>query len=126
MAMSSKILVIDDDAMVNAMIVEQLELAGYAVLSASNGLDGLLVAQKESPDLVITDIIMTRGDGLSVLRTLRQNHPDLPVLVISGGDCTFAVGHLLRVARFEGADRILAKPFSHQELLQTVHDLLSS
>lgn len=122
---SSKVLVIDDDVMVNAMIVEHLQVAGYTVVSASNGYEGLSMVQREKPDLVITDIIMTRIDGLSVLRTLRQSHPDLPTLVISGGDRAFAVTHLLRVAHFEGADRILAKPFTHQELLESVHDLLS-
>ncbi len=69
--MKKKILIIEDDAMIRSMYQTKLEQEGYIVMLADNGGQGLEMALKEKPDLVILDVIMPQMDGFSVLREMR-------------------------------------------------------
>ncbi|WP_051249777.1 sensor histidine kinase [Maridesulfovibrio zosterae] len=81
---STKILTIDDDESVRISIAHYLEDSGYEVLQASNGSEGLNIFRKEEPEVVLLDLRMPEMDGLAVLKTLGQEAPQTPVIVVSG------------------------------------------
>jgi DNA-binding response OmpR family regulator len=85
--------------------------------------EGLRLWREHGAAAVILDIHMPRADGIETLVQLRALAPDLPVIVISGGDQTRALG-LLGDARLLGATRTLAKPFSLSELTAAVNGVL--
>ena len=125
MSTPTDILVIEDDPIMREALAEWLETAGYAVRTAADGSAGLAAVGSAAPALVVTDIHMPGLGGAAVIRELRQRHPGIPVIAISG---LFDSGHGMDAdaAIALGAARALAKPFKRRELLQTVTDLLGS
>ena len=102
-----RILVIDDDPELVELIAEYFVGAGYEVLAAHAGADGLVLAEQKRPDVVLLDIRMKGMTGVQVLQQLRLRAPDLPVVMISGaGDLQLARSCLTR-----GAFDYVAKPF---------------
>ena len=84
-----RILVIDDDAAVCVVICDALRDCGYRVLCAANGELGLESIRLDgAPDLVITDIVMPRKEGLETIRELRTVHPGIKIIAMSGGGGT--------------------------------------
>jgi DNA-binding response OmpR family regulator len=119
----AKILVIDDEPGVRRFLARALAREGHEVVLASDGHEGLTVARKESPDLVITDIFMPEREGLDTIMELRRWRPDLRIMAISGGG-HFATGDYLRVARDMGAAITLSKPIDVRTLREAVAALL--
>jgi len=117
----SRILVVDDDADIRDGMRVLLEQAGYHVLVASDGQEGLEVAHSAKPDLIITDISMPRMDGLALLAELRRDVPvgPPPVIVCSAFD------GVARQALPLGAACVLPKPFEAEALLRLVDNLLA-
>src|SRR5213079_2648800 len=100
----SRILVIDDEAAIRDSLRMTLEYEGYEVLAAATGQEGLAVAERDAPDLVLLDVKM---DGIEVLERLRNMNEALPIVMISGhGTTTTAVEATKR-----GAVNFLDKPF---------------
>jgi len=86
--MTKKILIIEDEKILSEMYTEKFQQAGFLVVSAPEAEDGLEVAKKEKPDLIILDILLPKGDGISFLQKMREE-PDLsmtPVVVFSNFD----------------------------------------
>lgn len=110
---SRKLLIIDDDAPVRQSIVAYLEDSGFEVLEAADGPSGLAAFREASPELVITDLRMPGLDGLQVLKTIHEESPDLPVIVISGAGVMGDVVSALRL----GASDYLIKPIVDMEML---------
>jgi two-component system chemotaxis response regulator CheY len=81
----TKILVIDDDAIVRMTVEHILRDAGYEVLTAENGLRGMAVFCSQQPDLVITDILMPEQEGIQTIAEMRKAKPDAKIIAISGG-----------------------------------------
>lgn len=105
------VLMIDDDANLTRLLTESLEGAGYRVLSAANGLDGLRALYDGRPDLVILDVMMPRMDGWDTLKRIREMS-DVPVIVLTARDAEQE-----RLRGFElGADDYVTKPFSLAEM----------
>jgi two-component system cell cycle sensor histidine kinase/response regulator CckA len=125
MTTTTDILVIEDDAIMREALAEWLAAAGYAVRTAEDGSVGLAAVRSAAPALVVTDIHMPGTSGAIVIAELKQHHPEIPVIAISG---LFNSGHGLDAdaAIALGAARALAKPFKRGELLQSVSDLLRS
>ena len=96
---------------------------GHTVIEASNGVEGLKKFPAEGVDLVITDMVMPEKEGIEVITELRKRHPQLKIIAISGGG-RIGPGDYLRIAKFLGAAKILAKPFSSLELMLAVDALL--
>jgi len=114
----AKILLIDDDPHVRGVLRDALSIEGHTVLEADNGREGIAVARSESPDLIISDVIMEGLDGFTTLQTVREDPKTaaIPLIIITGaGD---AAG--MRRAMALGANDYLEKPFSVKELLETV------
>ena len=113
----ARILIIDDDPDLRAVLAQMLRLAGYEVALAANGREGLEQALKQPADLVLTDIYMPEQEGLETILELRRRFPQLPVLAMSG---RAAAGTMLGIAQRLGAIAVLQKPFSSDELLTVV------
>jgi two-component system phosphate regulon response regulator PhoB len=120
--MSHRILVVDDEPDITALVAYHLARSGYRVSTAGNGQDALKAAREERPDIVVLDLMLPGVSGYEVLRELRQRRE------------TADVGVILLTARREEADRVkgltlgaddyLTKPFSPQELTLRVAALL--
>lgn len=111
------ILIIDDDVLMRSLCKEMLERAGYDVMVACNGHEGLQLFRQTSIDLVITDVFMPVRDGLEVIMTLRREKPTTPIIAFTGN----AVGRdFLNAAKHLGARCTIAKPFSATDLIQAV------
>jgi len=83
--MKQKVLIIEDDGFLASIYAQKLELEGYEVAFATNGEDGLKLAQKDHPDLVLLDLLMPKMDGFEVLEKLKADAAtrDIKVLVLS-------------------------------------------
>ncbi|MBI5200140.1 MAG: response regulator [Elusimicrobia bacterium] len=120
--MAKKILVVDDDAELVEFVVDVLKKAGYATYAAYQGQEGLDVARKERPDLVLLDLAMPVMHGFQVCRELRsdENLKNVRIITLSGK--SYAVD--LKTAKAEGADHTLVKPVSGPQLLDIVERVL--
>jgi DNA-binding response OmpR family regulator len=119
----ARILIIDDETALRDVLARLFEREGHEVSTAGDGVEGLQIWREQGAAVVILDIHMPRSDGIETLVQLRALAPALPVIVISGGDQTRALG-LLGGARLLGATRTLAKPFSLSELTAAVNGVL--
>ncbi len=111
-----RILLIEDEEMLVASLVDGLRTAGIETLHARTGRDGLALAVKESLDLMILDIGLPDQEGFTVLRRLRAAGSDLPVIILTAR--TSAEDTVRGLER--GADDYMAKPFSFEELLARI------
>ena len=111
------ILIIDDEEPIRALLRTTLEAAGYEVVEAANGRQGLQLYRHRPTDLVITDIVMPELNGLDMLLELTREFLHAKVIAISGagGD-----QNVLDVAKLFGARQTFQKPFSVSQLLQAV------
>ena len=118
--MADRILVVDDDQKILAMMRRGLIFAGYEVELAETGEQALDKTLGELPDLVIIDVMLPGIDGLEVCRRLRTAEPRLPILLLTARDRVPD-----RVAGLDaGADDYLVKPFAFDELLARIRALL--
>lgn len=116
----SKILIIEDDFMIAESTQTLLKYQGFDVDWVNNGIDGLKKIQHEEVDVVLLDLGLPMMDGMQVLKQIRQNHPILPVLIISARDQLQQRVDGLN----QGADDYLVKPYEFDELLARIHVLL--
>ncbi|MEX2175916.1 MAG: response regulator [Pirellulaceae bacterium] len=117
----SKILVIEDDRSLAEVLTYNLKQAGYEVLTASDGQDGLLQAQIKSPDIVLLDLMLPVIDGLDVCRRLRADASTREMLIVmltaKAEESDELIGFSL------GADDYVTKPFSVKVLLERIKAL---
>ena len=115
-----RVLVVDDDPQLREALSRALELDGYDVTTASNGVKALDAISSERPDVMVLDVMMPYVGGLDVCRALRDRKDRLPILVLTARD---EVGD--RVAGLDaGADDYLTKPFALEELRARLRALL--
>jgi two-component system response regulator MprA len=114
------VLVVDDDPQLREALTRALELDGYDVDTASNGVKALEAVGQSRPDVMVLDVMMPYVGGLDVCRTLRSKHDRLPILVLTARD---EVGDRV-VGLDAGADDYLTKPFALEELRARLRALL--
>jgi CheY-like chemotaxis protein len=119
------ILLVDDDESFRNMLHKTLERAGYQVEDAPNGQAALEVYQQRPSDLIITDLVMPEREGLETILELRRLYPSVKIIAMSGGGRINAKNDLI-MAKKLGAKQTLAKPFSHQEILDVVAQVLQA
>ena len=119
----ANILLIDDMAGVRRTVSAVLKRAGHTVTEANDGGAGLQLLRSDRFDLVITDMLMPKHDGMEVLLFLEQQPNPPKVLAISGGGSQVSADEAFLLARSK-ADATLAKPFDNSELLAVVDKLL--
>jgi CheY-like chemotaxis protein len=105
------------------MLGRTLTHFGHVVIEARNGKEGLDRFHATGADLVITDIVMPEKEGFEVLIELRKAQPPVKVIAMSGGGRQNPAD-VLRIARHLGAAKVLGKPFSNEELMNAIDDLL--
>ena len=114
------ILVIEDDLDVLSMIIKHLKYLGYEVIAAADGMEGLKKLDSGGYDLVITDIVMPYVSGVGVVTALKEKHPDIPIIAITG------YGKEPEAAAMEKkADLVLAKPVKMSILKDFINQLLT-
>lgn len=121
----ANILVIDDDELLLYTVSEMLEEEGHTVSVACDGDAGLILLQDGCFDLVITDIIMPKKEGIETIHEISELYPGLPIVAISGGSRMGRLDSYLPTAKALGASRTLAKPFRLEELLAIVRETLA-
>jgi DNA-binding response OmpR family regulator len=120
---NKKILVIDDEAVLQMGIVIRLKAAGFEVLTASDGLEGLEKARKEEPDLILLDLMLPKMDGYKVCRMLKfdEKYKNIPIIMLTAKaqDIDKSMGGEA------GVNAYITKPFDHRELLDKIKELLN-
>ena len=122
MEQKKKILIVDDERDIVKALMIRLQGAGYEVVTAFDGAQGVFMAHKEKPDLIILDIRMPAGDGFSVAQRLkRSTHTfTIPVIFLTGSPETNAE----EKARALGARFYIKKPYDPEELLDAIRRAL--
>ncbi|MEO6994851.1 MAG: response regulator [Lacunisphaera sp.] len=115
-AAQKHILVIDDDDMVRTFIRKALEMSGYTVSLANNGYEAMVIFRQSKLDGIITDLLMPERDGIETILEIRRHAPEIPIVAISGGFNSMSSVYL-KTAEHLGADAVLSKPFSVEQLL---------
>ncbi len=120
-----RILVIDDDDQMRVLLRQVMEWAGYEVMEAEDGREGMQKHRRQPADLVITDLIMPEQEGLETISLLRKEYPQTKIIAISGGGRIGPEAYL-PAAQELGADRVFSKPFDVRELAGAVKELLDN
>jgi DNA-binding response OmpR family regulator len=117
------ILIVEDNRELREMLKESLIRKRFTVQEAENGKDAIIHFKPGVTDLVVTDLIMPEEDGLKVIMTLREIKPSIKVIAISGGGKAGPASYL-NMAKALGADAIYYKPFSVNEMIGKIEELL--
>ena len=120
MANMPTILVVDDDDIIRTMLIDILESAGYQVVSASDGEEAIDLFRKKPADLVLTDLVMPNREGLETIIELTGLDPGIKIIAMTG----VVRPEILKAAKLLGAKRVLCKPFSIEEILDAVSEVL--
>ena len=119
--MRKRVLLVDDSPLALKMSKAQLEEAGYEVLTAKDGQEGLDLARKEVPDVILLDLMLPKLDGYKVCRMLKfdKAFENIPVVIFSakGSDAD------KKLAEQVGADAYMVKPFDLKLFTETIRKL---
>ncbi|MCK5034213.1 MAG: sigma-54-dependent Fis family transcriptional regulator, partial [Calditrichia bacterium] len=118
---NEKILVVDDSVETVEVLKRNLQEEGYVVFSAYNVIDAIKVLESSPIDLVMTDLKMPKVSGLDLIRHVRENYKDTEVMMITG----YATINGAVEAIKTGAEEYLTKPFTDEELLNSVKRILN-
>ena len=117
MSRSGRVLVVDDDEMVRRLVRTVLEADDYNVVDARSGAEALDLLQRDTPDVVILDVMMPGLDGVEVCRNI--DHSQVKVVMLTARDDPI----LEQQCKEAGADAFLTKPFSSIHLLDVIEEL---
>jgi DNA-binding response OmpR family regulator len=118
-----RVLLVDDDPEIIESMRTVLESKGYEILVARDGNQGLLMAERENPDLVVLDMMMPKRSGFLVLERLRRSHPvPMRVIMITANEGSRHKAY----AEMLGVDDYIRKPFAMDRLLDSVQRLLGA
>ena len=118
--MKPRILVIDDESAIRDSLKMILEYEGYEVAGAATGQDGLVLVERDPPDLVLLDIKMAGMDGIDVLQRLKAGHETVPVIMISGHATVSTAVEATKLGAFD----FIEKPLSTERVLVSVRNAL--
>ncbi|MFY3792144.1 winged helix-turn-helix domain-containing protein [Ureibacillus sp. MALMAid1270] len=118
--MSKVILVVEDEISIATLLKYNLEKAGYEVLLAHDGKEGLDLALEKSPDLMLLDLMLPTMDGMEICKEIRSKKINIPIIMLTARDDEFD-----KVLGLElGADDYMTKPFSPREVIARVKAVL--
>ena len=120
--MSKRVLVVEDEEDIRRLVLIKLKGAGYVVVTANDGEEGLAAAVRDKPDLLVSDVMMPKKDGYTMVREVREAlGPEAPAIIMltaRGQDTDVATG------LDSGADDYIVKPFAPRELIARVNAVL--
>ncbi len=119
----ARILIVDDDEPIRKTLRRMLEPAGYDVVEAADGREGVELYKGDSVDLVLMDLIMPEKEGIQAATELRHYDPEVKIIAISGG-WRINNREVLKVAHKFGIEHALPKPIRVGELLALVNEVL--
>ena len=119
----NRILVVDDDKSIRILYTRVLSTKGFEVKTAENGREAVNLLLTFHPDLIILDLVMPEQEGIETLLQLHSQHPEIPVVAISGA---LGANEYLHVANLLGARQTLPKPIKPEQLLKTVETVLKN
>src|SRR3954470_17113364 len=113
-ASNATILVVEDDSAIRATLIDILELNDYAVLTAANGTDGLALAQRKRPDVILTDVAMPGLNGFDLITALHDDERTraIPIIIVSAS----VEPERMRQCMDLGAEDFIVKPFTEQQI----------
>jgi DNA-binding NtrC family response regulator len=114
-----KILLVDDNDTLRGALGMKLEELGYEVMQADNGKVALELQQRQPVDVLLTDMIMPEREGLEIIQEFKRSYPEVVTIAMSAGG-RLSAKDILKAARQLGASYTLAKPFTPDELAETV------
>ena len=122
--MPKKVLVVDDEEDIAFSIARRLSAAGYEVICAEDGVEGLRRAQTENPDLIILDLMLPKMDGFKVCRLLKfdERYKRIPIIMLSARSQQDDIA----LGRETGAEYYMTKPFDSGELLEKIKELIEA
>jgi len=113
------ILVVDDNQMMRKLIRNLFHGEEYEIMEATNGMEGLDFVKQNPIDLIITDIVMPKMEGIELIMNIRRDFPKIKIIAISGGK-----PYYLYMAKKLGIDGIFTKPLNHHAFLQAVKKVI--
>jgi len=119
----AKILLVEDDDLVRDMLAQVMQRASHEVESAANGEEASELLKKIEPDIMVTDIIMPRKSGITLISEVKNRHPNMEIIAISGGGRLDPMGYL-DLSESLGAAVSFEKPIDNAALLMAI-DLLT-
>lgn len=119
------ILLVEDDPLVSDMLKQILQRASHDVIIANNGDEATELLKKMMPDILITDIIMPKKSGITLITEIKNRHPGLEIIAISGGGRLDPSGYL-DLSESLGASVSFEKPIDNSSLLMAIDLLLHS
>jgi len=110
--MADRVLVVDDEQSLRKVLAATLQREGYEVQVAADGQEALLALDRDGADVVVTDLVMPKMDGLSLLRKVVARHPDVPVIVVTAHGRVDSAVEAMKAGAFD----FVTKPFENAEL----------
>ncbi len=120
--MKPMVLFVDDDEMMRELVSYQLSDAGYNVLTAEDGKEGLKFFRHYKPQMVISDINMPEMDGIQLLKMIREISKETKIIIVSASDSFETAVKVMKM----GACDYLEKPFSLEVLVNSVEEILNN
>jgi DNA-binding response OmpR family regulator len=119
-----RILLVDDEPSITKTVGKRLEIAGYEVLIAMDGEDGLTKAQLGNPDVIILDLMMPKKSGFEVCAALKQDpkHKHIPIIIFTGKGMDMDE----KLCREIGANAYVSKPHDAKTLIEVIEALLGA
>lgn len=121
----ARILLVDDNAELLAIMTLSLQEENHVTTLAANGREAMALIASQPFDLIITDLVMPEKEGLEIISEIRKKHPGLKVIAMSGGGSSFDGRQMLRIAQKLGASQTLEKPFTKTALIAVVDAALN-
>ena len=119
--MKKNVLLVEDDPALR-MVMREVLKDEFDIAEADNGADGIDIGLSQKNDLIILDYHLPKKDGLEVIEAIRAQHPNVPVIVLTGYLNAESEAQFNR----HGANKIFPKPFNYRALLETVRDLIAA
>jgi len=119
------VLIIDDEEMIRNVLTKMLSREGISTRCAEDGSEAIELLEENEFDLIISDLIMPKKEGLEVVMYLKKHNINIPLIVMSGGARLGTEDLYLTMAKRHGAKYTFQKPFDHKTFLTAVKDCLN-
>lgn len=119
------ILLVEDELLLREGVQETLEVHGYAVIGAGDGIEALEWLEQTTVSLIITDLVMPNMNGAEFIEKVREKHPNLPIILASGSTNTVRTRLGIESIDVLGATASITKPFKSKDLVLLVEKLIA-